>query len=154
MCQLVQGGLDGLALGHALADGDELAAPEVAVGVLRRVGHELHGVGGHGAHGVEGGGVAVDVLRDLVDDGGQQLALGLGDVEDVAPAEAHEAVTPPSGSCPSSSPRAFTSMGTSISMPRSPFMTWRLKSRFQLRKLATWVAVGICMAMSSVLLRL
>jgi len=45
-------------------------------------------------------------------------------------------------------------MGTSISMPRSPFMTWRLKSRFQLRKLATWVAVGICMAMSSVLLRL
>ena len=39
-------------------------------------------------------------------------------------------------------------------MPRSPFLTYLLKSRFQLLKLATCVALGICMAIRMVLPRL
>lgn len=39
-------------------------------------------------------------------------------------------------------------------MPRSPLFTYLLKSRFQLLKLATCVAVGICMAIRMVLPRL
>ena len=45
-------------------------------------------------------------------------------------------------------------MGTSISMPLSPFLTYRLKSRFQLRKLATCGASGICIQMRMVFPRL
>ena len=52
--------------------------------------HDLYGVGAHGLDGAHDLVVALHLTGDVLGDGGELLALGLGDVEHVADLEAHE----------------------------------------------------------------